>query len=570
MDLYKLNSPCGNTECEKLFDGVDCGLYCYSKATFVSLDILFAFTSHFVRTGYPNTTFSNSVASDYLEFKLLDTDEVLKEFMSPVTFRKVWAKFAKFLKRPYQFQCPNCKRCPKILICDGTSQRIKKTGVSCVPITRPSGPVAAGVVARRNTRCFCSVPTYEVDNSNSCKDLLKEFADWISTDCCNASVSPYSGIDELQSVASGYQIGSLMMLLHNHSGQLEPNLRRKAGRFILELSSPSPVVVYFHPDVAQVIGHHIGVFGGTQAGAAQPCLTDDHMQLLQHRAPLLYGLLQCVWSLPDKTPGVICSELHGLLNQLVVRATHSTAAVGGTYTPGQPVIESLPSCDINSPNNFIKTGVCVGLPLVRDRPPYPIDQTSEEVQLDGCRHDSHGSSRSAKTGGIFTWFCPHGVCYGFYIIPEAEGRNDAFSFLIKYFDEAPLVVIYDFACLLQEYCLNREPLFFKNTRFYVDRFHWFNHTCCARSYNIDLYDDVLLDTLNTQVAEQWNAKLKTIKSSATKMSQELFMVSLRLFLDFWNEKKIKYVNAVNAQAARYTNTVQTQMQLAVAVDLNAV
>lgn len=41
---------------------------------------------------------------------------------------------------------------------------------------------------------------------------------------------------------------------------------------------------------------------------------------------------------------------------------------------------------------------------------------------------------------------------------------------------APDIVIYDNACNLHSYCLNREPKFFEKTWFLVDRFHWPNHT----------------------------------------------------------------------------------------------
>lgn len=41
---------------------------------------------------------------------------------------------------------------------------------------------------------------------------------------------------------------------------------------------------------------------------------------------------------------------------------------------------------------------------------------------------------------------------------------------------APKHVIYDNACKLQDYCLNRDPCFFQHTEFYVDRLHWDNHT----------------------------------------------------------------------------------------------
>ena len=49
---------------------------------------------------------------------------------------------------------------------------------------------------------------------------------------------------------------------------------------------------------------------------------------------------------------------------------------------------------------------------------------------------------------------------------------------------APQVVIYDNACNLHNYCLNRDPGFFASTKFCVDRFHWVNHK--SKSYS-DVY-----------------------------------------------------------------------------------
>ena len=45
-----------------------------------------------------------------------------------------------------------------------------------------------------------------------------------------------------------------------------------------------------------------------------------------------------------------------------------------------------------------------------------------------------------------------------------------------YIFPAPSVIIYDNACNLHSYCLNREPVFFKQSLMLVDRFHWPNHT----------------------------------------------------------------------------------------------
>lgn len=64
----------------------------------------------------------------------------------------------------------------------------------------------------------------------------------------------------------------------------------------------------------------------------------------------------------------------------------------------------------------------------------------------------------------------------FHIMQSSEGRNDPFSVLKTYLSEPPEVVFYDFACSLEEYCLNRDPAWFRHTLFVIDRFHWKNHT----------------------------------------------------------------------------------------------
>ena len=73
---------------------------------------------------------------------------------------------------------------------------------------------------------------------------------------------------------------------------------------------------------------------------------------------------------------------------------------------------------------------------------------------------------------ILLWFCPlHGHSYGSHLIDGAEGRKDPFCSLVKYMPDMPDELFYDFACSLSEYCLNREPDLFKNTRFWHDLFH---------------------------------------------------------------------------------------------------
>ena len=93
------------------------------------------------------------------------------------------------------------------------------------------------------------------------------------------------------------------------------------------------------------------------------------------------------------------------------------------------------------------------------------------------------------------------------------------------------MVIYDNACNLHSYCLNREPAFFKTTWFLVDRFHWRNHKGkwvsvfnihfssiaiiigCSVGYNMATYSQ--LASINSEVVEQANSLIQKIKGSVS-------------------------------------------------------
>ena len=70
---------------------------------------------------------------------------------------------------------------------------------------------------------------------------------------------------------------------------------------------------------------------------------------------------------------------------------------------------------------------------------------------------------------MFLWFCPkHGHCYGFHIGNGSGGQKDAAYSLYTHLPEAPEIWLYEFTCGLEEYCLNKEAGYFKNTRVYHD------------------------------------------------------------------------------------------------------
>ena len=52
----------------------------------------------------------------------------------------------------------------------------------------------------------------------------------------------------------------------------------------------------------------------------------------------------------------------------------------------------------------------------------------------------------------------HGICVGFHIIKRAEGRNDVFSAVYTRWKKAPVMIVYDFSCQLQQFSLVSNPI----------------------------------------------------------------------------------------------------------------
>ena len=147
-------------------------------------------------------------------------------------------------------------------------------------------------------------------------------------------------------------------------------------------------------------------------------------------------------------------------------------------------------------------------------------------------------------GYVLLWFCPiHGHCFGFHLISGGEGRKDPFHSLLKFLPNPPDEIFYDFACGLNEYSLNREPHFFFKTRFWHDFFHGFSHKCpiCYRYHRV-----TGLEIINSEICEQFNAFIQSIKYTGSHLSQSHFCFYMQFFIWIWNEKKTKgFADIVN-------------------------
>ena len=109
-----------------------------------------------------------------------------------------------------------------------------------------------------------------------------------------------------------------------------------------------------------------------------------------------------------------------------------------------------------------------------------------------------------------------------------ESPETVFSLLFSRLSSGKHVIFYDNACNLHDYCIKREPEFFKDTLFFSDRFHQPDHTRCSTGYDINSFGWGKF--INTQVAEIGNSPISKFKTQTTFMTIDHFY----LYMRFWS------------------------------------
>ena len=121
-------------------------------------------------------------------------------------------------------------------------------------------------------------------------------------------------------------------------------------------------------------------------------------------------------------------------------------------------------------------------------------------------------------------------------------------------------VIFDFACNLHRYALNREPLDFKNIRFLVDGSHWQGqkkkkksdkrsgkkgHLGCSSEYNFNdykVYTKVDIDRAkNSQGREQMQSILDKLGKS---LRQKNYFNFLRYMIAFFARRNLMIMDRI--------------------------
>jgi hypothetical protein len=153
-------------------------------------------------------------------------------------------------------------------------------------------------------------------------------------------------------------------------------------------------------------------------------------------------------------------------------------------------------------------------------------------------HESAKPSKLPHTRGLYVWCCPHRVLYGIHIMLRGESPRDPFTVLYTRFnrEELPQVLINDCSCSDQNYCFRREPTFFSNGRFVIDKFYYGKADgeihLCGPTNSSHYYG--LLTHVNTSACESVNSFLNRFTTIGWFSTLENLMILLPLLITAYN------------------------------------
>ena len=256
----------------------------------------------------------------------------------------------------------------------------------------------------------------------------------------------------------------------------------------------------------------------------------QELMLLMSELPAFFPILVRICDLegsdflPPDVSGVILSLIKIRLNTF----SKSEQRFAEDYIP----YDKTEDCTQFYPNHPIHT--------------YPkLYNIGSNVDKDSC--DKNFSSHSQFVDGIFSigCACKYSITYGFELMLHSESPRHFFHFLTsRSVDYNHLRgVIFDYACGLHQYILNREPAQFETVRFLVDGSHWNGHTGCSDGYNFNQYKPYTSkdNCENSQNREQMHSTLSKLGKSLRQMSYFNFMRYTIAFFAISNMTKLNKI-----------------------------
>ncbi|WAR15086.1 hypothetical protein MAR_005191 [Mya arenaria] len=418
------------------------------------------------------------------------------KFMDASVFIRWWFSWASNMKIDFRQPCEVCGFEPKRLCCDGTRVGVGFRHATFEEISIPDSSIPVQrTLHRRMDRCFLQ----------NVRDINKADLISIRTNLDYLSRKQLGEIigndDDSEKVAAVLLVlpDAVKPSFERFNSNMS-DLEKTAYAFVLKMLATTASVTSLLParycqDFDQVINDC------NYSESALNIRFNSGMTEMRKYSPELHDLIgESMLSNGNLIPDDIKLFLQYLSNRSVdVSCNDSEEAIPqpGTYNPEK----------YGRAYYFNQSGL-----KVRDIRKFTIDE--ENVNKKNADHDdaAHDFERCNKfftkvkvsapgTSTLFLWFCAdHGHCYGFHMT-RAEGRKDPAASLYSHLVKPPSDVFYDFACNLQEYCLNRESGYFRNVRFFHDIFHGYANKCSVAFRSSRLQG---FESINSEICEQFS------------------------------------------------------------------
>ena len=217
---------------------------------------------------------------------------------------------------------------------------------------------------------------------------------------------------------------------------------------------------------------------------------------------------------------------------------HVHSVGGGSMGNPDTASERVPEAEFFTYGTFFPN-----YPMLRPLNMYEADDSAASAsEKDMCTKKAFLSGSNRRV--LFIMTCARcSMVLGFAVLDVNESPQALFQLMFTRFLRAPARVVYDNACNAQMYCMKREPAFFKDTMFVIDRLHARGHSdkSCSRAfhpkYAMGDYDDIAGVKLNTQACEQVNSCMVDIAQQAKYMSAVTYLFAIRDFLGQLNGSK---------------------------------
>ncbi|XP_070541358.1 uncharacterized protein [Ptychodera flava] len=418
---------CGTCKCRMFYDGQEDLLFNLNNKDLVHYSLLLNYLHHMLEGRNPLAACHRAFAKNHAVLSNATPLHIQK-------LRLAWNAFARLLNIDFTsvFQCHTCGPVPDIIICDGTSIGCRKSYLKPYLISQdtPSTEPVRGSQHKDRTLLLQKKTRFALFQYSQTKASLTqgEFNSMIS---------------QLRKEKNGKPIADFIIL--SDDNRQPPNYCRD---ILKDLSRNSPVCALAQ---SNDVGRIISLLSQAGSGAISRILS-----ALKREVPIIGDWLYHVTQLYRPLPGCVY-DLLLLISRCIAETYNHECDDSVDDNPASSACDDL----MYFP----------ALPMLHRNRKYARDVNKPDT--DACKKFNRG--HPTLSPGIFTLFCPHKICYGFQLLLSHESPEHPFSIFKTRFEVAPKLIVYDNACKLHQYCLNREPVFFQNTIFCVDRLHWKNH-----------------------------------------------------------------------------------------------